>query len=139
MAASVRDVNRCTVVVSDSPRRRSVGHASCSPLAISRRGSGELRSVTPATTRACPVGGPGDARRLGEPAFQPYASDTGAIFRRVFARSQSATGSCPLPMHRAALRVMLRGQGPACLGHLLFSGILPRFYEESPCRGPTQR
>ena len=46
------------------------GHASRSQLALSRRGSGELRSVTPATTRACPVGGPGDARRLGEPEFR---------------------------------------------------------------------
>ncbi len=112
VAASVRDVNRCTVVVSDSPRRRSVGHASCSPLAISRRGSGELRSVTPATTRACPVGGPGDARRLGEPAFPLHASDTGVTSRRgrqapspqsesegfASPRSQSATGSCPLQM-----------------------------------------
>jgi len=74
VASSVQDVNRYTAVVSDSPRRRSVGHASRSQLALSRRGSGELRSVTPATTRACPVGGPGDARRLGDLELRLHAA-----------------------------------------------------------------
>lgn len=78
VASSVRDVNRYTAVVSDSPRRRSVGHASRSQLALSRRGSGDIRSVTPATTRACPVGGPGDTRRLGELKFRLHPPDAQA-------------------------------------------------------------
>ena len=125
-ASSIPDVNRCTAVVSESPRRRSVGHASRSQSALLRRGSREFRSVTPATARACPVGGPGGTRRLGEPEFRLCAPDSGASSRH-HPRCQIAIPQSPPHCKRAALR---RGHSnergyPACPRHLLFSGILP--------------
>ena len=121
VASSVQDVNRYTAVVSDSPRRRSVGHASRSQLGLSRRGSGDIRSVTPATTRACPVGGPGDARRLGDPEFRLHAPD---------ARRDRAGLVAASPLYE---------RDPPRSGRLLFSGILPRLDEEPPRPGPTER
>jgi len=111
VASSVQDVNRYTAVVSDSPRRRSVGHASRSNLVLSSRGSGELRSVASATTRACPVGGPGDARRLGEPEFRLHA-----LLRPLFVGA-----TCRVPY--------------ACFS-LVFSHGSTRSH---PRRGPTER
>jgi len=81
VASSVQDVNRYTAADSGSPRRRSVGHASHSRQPISRRGSGDFRSAASAPIRTCPVGGPGDTRRLGELELGVH-TPTGANPRR---------------------------------------------------------
>ena len=75
-------------------------------------GSGALRSVTPATTRACPVGGPGDTRRLGESVFRLHAAETGVTSRHVVPLSHSLTDSCPLQTLQAAPRAIVRTHVP---------------------------
>ncbi len=61
-ASSVQDVNRCTAVVSDSPRRRSVGHASRSQIR-DREGA---RENSAASLR--PPLGPAPSEARGTPA-----------------------------------------------------------------------
>jgi hypothetical protein len=62
VASSVQDVNRYTAVVSDSPRRRSVGHASHSQF----RDCAEARGNSAASLRPPPGPAPSEAR--GTPA-----------------------------------------------------------------------